>query len=212
MNVRKDSGGMGIIYFAWHGKAQERAEIKGLLKANWRRFAEKVLDESIAVGLDKVSRMWMRDDLFVCFALPQERKDIQEERLSRLATIFSWIGSPGSWTRHLAGESRSFACMRACRFSTAPSPRRRNGSTTASSGDRPRPIDRRGGTELETESARANIGGAPHQPVYQPILALQQDGDTLYGYEALSRFPGTLVRRAAGHVSFCRSGGIDLRA
>ncbi|NBD27003.1 EAL domain-containing protein [Paenibacillus glycinis] len=192
MNVRKDSGGMGIIYFAWHGKAQERAEIKGLLKANWRRFAEKVLDESITVGLNRVSRMWMRDDLFVCFALPQERKDMQEERLLEIGNDLQLDWEPRFMDAAFGGRVPELRLHAGVSFLdgaiASEEERLYDGIKRAivhgqSTGAAERSLKRR---ELEQILEERLI-----KPVYQPILALQQDGDTLYGYEALSRLPGS---------------------
>ncbi|QHT62292.1 EAL domain-containing protein [Paenibacillus lycopersici] len=188
MNVSRNSGGMGIIYFAWHGKAQEKAEIKGRLRDNWRLFADKVLDEGKPAGVNGVSRLWMRDDLFVCFALPQERHDRQEERLLEIGSDLQLDWEPRFMDAAFGGHVPELRLHTGVSF-----------------------LD--GGIDSEEERLydgikRAIVHGQSNdaairslkrkalehilderliQSVYQPIIALQPSVDALFGYEALSR-------------------------
>ncbi|MBO7744256.1 EAL domain-containing protein [Paenibacillus sp. MWE-103] len=192
MNVRTDSGGMGIIYFAWHGKAQERADVKGRIRATWRIFAERVLDEHEAAGLQETSRLWMRDDLFVGYRLAQERRETQEERLLELSNDLR-----SDW------ETRF---MEAAFGEQVPELRLHTGVSFLDDGiasEEERLYDgfkraivhgqSRGAAErsLKRRALERILEERLIEPVYQPILALRPDAETLYGYEALSRLPGS---------------------
>ncbi|QHW33937.1 EAL domain-containing protein [Paenibacillus rhizovicinus] len=192
MNVSRNSDSMGIIYFAWHGKAQEKAEIKGRLRADWRRFAEKVLDEDNVSGLNGVSRLWMRDDLFVCFALPQERLDRQEERLLEIGNDLQLDWEPRFMNAAFGGHVPELRLHAGVSFLdggiASEEERLYDGIKRAivhgqSTDAAERSLKRRALDHILEERLI--------QPVYQPIMAIQPDMEALFGYEALSRLPGS---------------------
>lgn len=192
MNVSRDSGGMGIIYFAWHGKAQEKAEIKGRLQAKWRRFAENVLDEDKTAGLGSASRMWMRDDLFVCFALPHERGEQLEERLLEIGNDLQLDWEPRFMDAAFGGRVPELRLHAGVSFLdggiASEEERLYDGIKRAivhgqSTGAAERSLKRRALEHILEERLI--------QPVYQPILALHPGSEELFGYEALSRLPGS---------------------
>lgn len=181
---------MGILYFAWHGKAQEKAEINGKLRAKWRRFAEQVLEEQQVVGLQGLSRLWMRDDLFVCFKLPNERSERQEERLLEIGNELRQDWEP-RFIASVFGESvpdlRLHAGVSFLDGGIASEEERLyDGIKRAivhgqASEATERSLKRRALEQiLEQRSIR---------PVYQPIIALSGDQPVPFGYEALTRLP-----------------------
>ncbi|WP_219838134.1 EAL domain-containing protein [Paenibacillus sp. R14(2021)] len=192
MNLRRDSNGMAIIYFAWHGRAQETAEVKGRLRANWRRFAEQVLGENKVVGLNGLSRMWMRDDLFVCLTLPSQREEMLEEQLLEISSRLQHDWEPRFMDAAFGGPVPELYLHAGVSFLddgiVSEEERLYDGMKRAivhgqSNGAAKRSLKRR---ELEQILRERRI-----QPMYQPIMSLSPDSHSIFGYEALSRIPGS---------------------
>lgn len=181
---------MGIIYFAWHGKAQERMEISGELQAKWKPFAEQVLQEQRPEGSSELSRLWLRDDLFVCFKLPYVRRELMEEQLLELGSRMkqdwelrfmeaAFGGKVPELSLH-AGVSILDSGIQSEQERLYEGIKRAiiHGQTTSAT--------ERG---LKRRTLDHILQGRLIQPVYQPIISLQCGTDAAYGYEALSRVP-----------------------
>ncbi|AZN42428.1 EAL domain-containing protein [Paenibacillus albus] len=181
---------MGIIYFAWHGKAQEQAEISGRLQAGWKPFAERLLQEQKPEELSGVSRLWLRDDLFVCIKLPYVGRELMEEQLLELGSQLrqNWEqqfvnavfgGKVPELSLH-AGVSILDSGIR------SEQERMYEGIKQAIIHGQSTSATERG---LKRRTLDQILHGRLIQPVYQPIISLQCGTDAAYGYEALTRVP-----------------------
>lgn len=182
------SGAAGIIYLAWHGTGKDEQRRGSHSNAQWRRFVERETD-ALRAELPEVQQIWIRDDLFLCLPMPGDDAELQEERLLELASRLK-----RDWDRSF----RSIAV-----------PDMLAGMALHTGIAYMRNIDHPGNSSWWYEGMKQALVHGQHlyaterslklrlfeqltrkrllYPVFQPIVSLRDE--SVYGYEALSRFP-----------------------
>ncbi|WP_308635013.1 EAL domain-containing protein [Paenibacillus silvisoli] len=190
LHTAQEADRMGIIYFAWQGKAADQPEVRARLQAKWRRFAEQLIKEQEACGVNGLTRLWLRDDLFVCLTLPFVHRKQPEEQLLELGSrlrqewetrfMETFFGGVVPELKLHAGVS----CLNA--GISSEEERIYDGIKRAiihgqHNGATERSLRRRALEQILLDRLI--------QPAYQPIISLQGGTEEVYGYEALSRLP-----------------------
>ncbi|SFS56771.1 EAL domain-containing protein [Paenibacillus sp. BC26] len=190
MTVTRETNRMGIIYFAWQGKAIEQEDVKVKLDAKWRGFAEQVMTEQDAVSTTGLSKLWMRDDLFVCLALPPSRFRSPEEELLTLGSRLKLDWEERFMAAAFGGAIPELKLHAGVSFLDgsilSEEERLYDGIKRAIIHGQPS-----GATErsLKRRALEHILMERLIHPVYQPIISLQCGTEAAYGYEALSRLP-----------------------
>ncbi len=175
-------GGRGVIYLSWHSVAP----------AGWSVFAEEAIAAEIETAAIVVEeKYWIHNDLFLLLRLPPGGRSklegwLLEQAIKRQAEWESrFRDAEATEARLLAGVSVIEADL--------------HGSTEPE-GDPDRIYEamkramvhgQRDGSLVRSMKLRALkqlIAEHAIMSVYQPIISLQPDGPSLFGYEALARF------------------------
>nr|WP_275589142.1 EAL domain-containing protein [Paenibacillus sacheonensis] len=134
----------------------------------------------------------MRDDLFVCFSLPDERAEKLEERLLEIGNELQLDWEPRFVESAFGGHVAELRLHTGVSYLdggiVSEEERLYDGIKRAivhgqSIGAAERSLKRRALEHILDERLI--------MPVYQPIMSLQRDKASLFGYEALSRLPGS---------------------
>ncbi|MFB9330126.1 EAL domain-containing protein [Paenibacillus aurantiacus] len=182
------SGAAGIIYLAWHGQAELDYRHASDSAALWRTFVERET-ESLRAELPGVQQIWMRDDLFLCLPLSGDDAEVQEERLLELASRLKRDWEPSFRSVASSDLSPGMALHTGIAYL--------------------RDIGQRANSSWWYEGMKRALVHGQHlfatersmklrlfeqltrkrmlYPVFQPIISLRDE--SVYGYEALSRFP-----------------------
>ncbi|TYP74155.1 EAL domain-containing protein [Paenibacillus methanolicus] len=181
-------GAAGIIYLAWHGPGKDEYRRRSWSAAQWRNFIERET-EALRAELPGVQQIWMREDLFLCLPMSGDDGELQEERLLDLANRLK-----RDWEPSFRGVARS-DMLAGMALHTGIAYMRANGQRLNSSwwyegmkralvhGQHLFATERSMKLRLFDQLTRKRM----LYPVFQPIISLRDE--SVYGYEALSRFP-----------------------
>lgn len=180
------SAKQGIIYVACHIAASDSssAQQHSFLRSNWRSFAETAVLAEMGVSAHLTGRHWMNDDLFLVVDLPAGSQEMLEDWLLELAgkQQVKWESSFQQWKGSQAailhagiaiiehGVSWDDALYNAAKQAIL------HGQTAGAIKH-----------SMRLRALRQLIDKQQIHPVYQPIMALQGDSHTIFGYEALTR-------------------------
>ena len=196
-----NSGHLGIIYLSWQFPAADRKNNVCSLQEQWRVFAEHEVEEVFSGSMLYKGLQWMNDDLFIHMQLPSGHHSLVEGWLLELAHNHTAVwehrfakGLRSEDKHHTEGKLHAGVAV------VASDSHMMDGMIWYEAmkkailhGQSADAMER----SLKRRAIDRLIGERLIQPVYQPIVALQNHGE-VFGYESLTRtedrtwFPGPL--------------------
>ncbi|CAM4067377.1 EAL domain-containing protein [Paenibacillus alkaliterrae] len=186
------SGHLGIIYLSWHLHSPSQSKQEGFHQERWRAFAEHEAHDAFNSSILYEGLQWMNEDLFIHMNLPSGRQELLEGWLLELAYKHT-----EEWSqRFLDGQHKEdntpFAGRLHAGIAVVAADAALTGGEVWYEAIKKALLHGQSADSMERSLKRRALDRLLEQrqlnPVYQPIVSLQDDSG-IFGYEALTRTP-----------------------